>query len=156
MEPDAEEEIEEPSIFVVKTSIGYEKNVADYVYNKAKGEDVVYSVMFTPRLKGYLFVEAMDELKLKNAIKNIPHVRGLVKGSTDLPDIEHLLTPKPAIEGMAEGDIVEIVTGPFKGEKARVRHIEEAKEEITVELFESMVPIPITIKADSVRILERK
>ena len=58
--------------------------------------------------------------------------------------------------GIAEGDIVELIAGPFKGEKARVQRIDESKEEITVELFEAMVPIPVTVRGDNVRVLQKK
>jgi transcriptional antiterminator NusG len=51
---------------------------------------------------------------------------------------------------------VELVAGPFKGEKARVQKIDESKEEITVELFEATVPIPVTVRGDSVRVLEKE
>ena len=54
-----------------------------------------------------------------------------------------------------EGNIVEVIAGPFKGEKARVQRIDESKEEVTVELFEAMVPIPITVRGDHVSVLER-
>ena len=50
----------------------------------------------------------------------------------------------------------ELFAGPFKGEKARVQKIDEAKEEITVELFEAMVPIPITVRGDHVRVIEKE
>ncbi len=56
----------------------------------------------------------------------------------------------------AEGNIVEVIAGPFKGEKARVQRIDEGKEEVTVELFEAMVPIPITVRGDHVRVLEKE
>jgi transcriptional antiterminator NusG len=70
------------------------------------------------------------------------YVRGLVDGEKDieLKEIEHYLAPKPIVADITEGDIVEIINGPFKGEKARVRQIDTSKEEITVELFEAMKP----------------
>ena len=70
--------------------------------------------------------------------------------------IDHYLAPKPLVSGIMEGDVVELVAGPFKGEKARVQNIDEAKEEITVELFEAMVPIPVTVRGDHVRVLEKE
>ena len=73
-----------------------------------------------------------------------------------IAEIEHYLTPKPLVSGIVEGDIVELIAGPFKGEKARVQNIDEPKEEITVELFEALVPIPVTVKGDSVRVLEKE
>src|SRR2546427_265955 len=71
-------------------------------------------------------------------------------------DPEAFLTPKPIVSGIMEGDIVELVAGPFKGEKARVMKIDETKEEITVELFEAMVRIPVTVRGDSVRVLQKE
>jgi len=73
-----------------------------------------------------------------------------------LEEIEHYLTPKALVSGIVEGDIVELVAGPFKGEKARVQHIDEGKEEITVELFEALVPIPVTVKGDNVRVIGKE
>ena len=70
-------------------------------------------------------------------------------------EVEKVL-PEKVVIGIAEGDIVELVNGPFKGEKARVQKIEEVKEEITVELIEAMVPIPVTVKGDSVRVIEKE
>jgi len=34
--------------------------------------------------------------------------------------------------------------------------IDETKEEITVELFEAMVRIPVTVRGDSVRVLQKE
>ena len=52
--------------------------------------------------------------------------------------------------------LVEHVNGPFKGERARVQRIDQAKEEITVELVDAMVPIPVTVKGDSVKLIEKE
>ncbi len=144
------------SIFVVKTSIGHEKDVANAINNKSKEDGDVFALLFPTRLRGYLFVEAKDEAKLRDIIKGVSHVRGLLRGETPVSEIQHFFTPKPAVSHMSEGDIVEIVAGPFKGEKARLQSIDETKEEITIELFEAMVPIPVTIKADQVRVVEKR
>ena len=48
-------------------------------------------------------------------------------------------------------DIVEIITGPFKREQARISRIDKTKEEVVVELLEAAVPIPITLKMDAVK-----
>ena len=62
----------------------------------------------------------------------------------------------PGEHVILEGDLVELISGPFKGEKARVQQIDQTKEEITVELIEAMVPIPVTVKGDSVRVIEKE
>ena len=52
------------------------------------------------------------------------------------------------------GDIVEIISGPFKGSRAKIVTITMTREEITVELLDSRITIPIVIHADYVRKLE--
>ncbi len=145
------------SVLAVKTSIGHERAVADSIASRAKTRDIgVFSVLSPANLRGYVIVEAMNIDRLGEVVRGIKRARGLVDGETTFDEISHYLEPKPVVAGIAEGDIVELIAGPFKGEKARVQNIDESKEEITVELFEAMVPIPITVRGDSVRVLEKE
>lgn len=145
------------SMLAVKTSIGHEKAVADSIASRAKPKPSgVFAILSPATIRGYVFVEAMNTDGLRDLVKGVRRTRGIVKGETSFAEIEHFLTPKPIVSGIVEGDIVELIAGPFKGEKARVQQIDEAKEEITVELFEAMVPIPVTIRGDHVRVLEKE
>jgi transcription termination/antitermination protein NusG len=147
-----------PSIFAIKTQVGQERNVADLLYGKVrkmKGEPIV-SILAPQELRGYVFVEAFDDNLLKELIKPISYARSMLEGEVDFGEVEHFLTPVSAVAKIAEGDIVELVAGPFRGEKAKVTRIDDAKEEITVELFEALVPIPITVRGENVRVLKRK
>ncbi|MCD6461273.1 MAG: transcription elongation factor Spt5 [Thermoplasmata archaeon] len=145
--------------FLVKTALGQERDVVDAIGNRAIRSNVaVFAVLAPAKLRGYVFVEAMNKDRLKDVVRGIRKARGVVdRGDVSLTFEEILpyLTPKPLVSGIKEGDIVELVSGPFKGEKARVMSIDESREEITVELFEAMVPIPVTIRGDSVRVLEK-
>ena len=146
-----------PSVVAVKTSIGHERTVADSLAARAKEKDIgVFSILAPATIRGYVFVESMNPDRLDEAVRGIRRARGVAKGETSLSEIEHFLTPKPIVSGIMEGDIVELVAGPFKGEKARVQKIDEAREEITVELFEAMVPIPITVRGDHVRVIQKE
>jgi transcriptional antiterminator NusG len=145
------------SMLAVKTSIGHEKTVADSIASRAKPKPSgVFAILSPATIRGYVFVEAMNTDGLRELVKGVRRTRGIVKGETSFAEIEHFLTPKPIVSGIVEGDIVELIAGPFKGEKARVQQIDENKEEITVELFEAMVPIPVTIRGDHVRVLEKE
>lgn len=53
-------------------------------------------------------------------------------------------------------DIVEIISGPFKREQARITRIDKVKEEVVVELLGAAVPIPITVKMDAVKVIRRE
>ena len=154
------------AIYAVKTSIGHEKTVADGIAIKAKREKVeVYSILSPAPMKGYVYLEGVNPDRLTDLIKGVKRARGMVRarGSEDPKDsaipiaqIEHFLEPKPLVSGIVEGNIVEITQGPFKGEKARVTVIDEGKEEITVELIEAMISIPITVRGDAVRVIEKE
>lgn len=145
------------SILALKTQIGHEKAVADGVASKAKDtKGEIFAILSPTTLRGYVLVEAMNTDRLRDTVKGVKKARRFVDGETALDEIDHYLTPKPLVSGITEGDVVELVSGPFKGEKARVMQIDESKEEITVELFEAMVPIPVTIRGDHVRVIEKE
>ena len=146
----------EPNIFAIKTQVGQERNVADLIVAKAKKSKLpIFSVLAPQELRGYVFVEADDVQMLERTVKIISYARTLLTDPVPFSEIEHFLTPVSAVAKISEGDIVELVSGPFRGEKAKVTRIDDAKEEITVELFEAMVPIPVTVKGENVRVLKR-
>ncbi|MCG7843975.1 MAG: transcription elongation factor Spt5 [Methanomassiliicoccales archaeon] len=146
------------SILILKTSIGHERAVVDGVAGKVKtgGDKGIFALLAPGKLEGYVFMEAMNTDLVRETCRGVRKAKGLVEGETQLTEIEHFLTPKPLVSGISVGDVVELIAGPFKGEKARVQKIDESKEEITVELFEATVPIPVTVRGDSVRVLEKE
>ena len=54
------------------------------------------------------------------------------------------------------GDVVRIIAGPFKGEKAKVTRLNLQKAEVVLELLEAAVAIPITLGLDSVKVIGKK
>ncbi len=151
------DEKETTKIFSIKTQVGKEQNTADLLSSRSKRSDFeIVSILVTPELRGYIFVEGYDRERLKDVIKTISYARTVLDGDIPISQIEHFLVPTSAVAKIAEGDVVEMVAGPFRGETAKVTHIDDAKEEITVELFESVVPIPITVRGEQVRVVKRK
>lgn len=153
------EAIAQQSIMILKTQIDQEVTVARELTSKeekSKGSKDIYAILSPAGLRGYVFVEGMNTDRLREKTKDIKKARSFIGGETDIEEISPYLTPMSAVVGIVEGDIVELVNGPFKGEKARVQQIDQGKEEITVELIEAMVPIPVTVKGDSVRVIEKE
>lgn len=149
-------------ILVLKTQVGQERRVAEALGNKARRFGLpVLSLLAPAELRGYVFIETTDPIRLEKGVRGISYARALIKGPDGQPEIApfsqiaHFLTPVSAVAKIAEGDIVELVSGPFRGEKAKVTRVDDTKEEITVELIESMVPIPITVKGEHVRVLQK-
>ena len=153
-----EDEIEKKSkILSIKTQVGKEQNTADLFNSRANKKKVeIPSILVTPELRGYMFIEGYDRELIKDMIKTISYARNMLDGDIPIEQIEHFLVPASAVAKITEGDVVEMVSGPFRGETAKVTHIDDAKEEITVELFESVVPIPITVRGEQVRVIKRK
>lgn len=152
-----EEELPEVAIYALRTTIGQEKSTADMVMTRSKNFDLpVKSVLVPQGIRGYVFVEAQGRTAVEQARAGIKHAKGVIQGDVPFSELEHLLVPKPAVAGIEMGDIVELISGPFRGERARIIRIDEGKEEATVELFEATVPIPVTVRGDSVKIVERR
>ncbi|MFH1520485.1 MAG: transcription elongation factor Spt5 [Candidatus Micrarchaeota archaeon] len=144
-------------IHTIRVTSGQEKIIAEILTKKARAEKLdVFSIVHVENVKGYLFVEAPDENTVVKLVQKVKHVKGFLKRPLAVADIENLIkadTPPTTI--MENGDIIEMVSGPFKGERAKVLKIDEAKDEITVELVEVAVPIPVTVKTKMVKLFQK-
>ena len=144
-------------IFAVRTTTGQEKNVAESLASRAEKENLeVFSILATEDLKGYILIEAANKGALDDLVRKSFKVKGIVPGETSVSELDHLLTPTKIIEHIDKGDIVELVGGPFKGERARVTRVDKHKEEITLELIDAAVPIPITVGVEQVKIVSKQ
>ena len=146
-------------IFAIKTTSKQERTVADNILKaiETRATDIkVASIIAPNELRGYVLIETPEQRnRIEQLVELIAHARVVTRGETSLAEVGHFLIPKPVVAGIDEGTIVELIAGPFKGEKAVVKRVDSAKEEITVELYESVVPIPITVRGDNVRVVEK-
>lgn len=141
-------------LYAYRVTAGQESIVADLLYEKIRKNHLpVKSLIVSNHLKGYLIAEADNDVEAKRAITNVPHVKGMLKQTMKIGDITELLESKPVEIVINKGDLVEIVSGPFKGEKAKVVRLDKEKEDVTVELIEVAVPIPVTIKLGTIKVL---
>jgi len=142
-------------IYAIKTIIGRENVVLESMAGKAKAQGLLIKALAHPEeIRGYVFVEG--ELNdIETVIKEIPHARGLLRKSVSVKEIKRFLEPKKVEIKIYEGDIVEVIGGPFKGEKGKVTRFDKVKGEITMELIEVTVPIPITVNAGLVKVIKK-
>ncbi|NHI83452.1 MAG: transcription elongation factor Spt5 [Candidatus Thorarchaeota archaeon] len=115
----------------------------------------VMAILVPETLRGYVFLETLEFRDVELAISGVPHVRGRVGGKVSYEEIDKFLVPKPAAEGISISDVVEIISGPFKGERAKVARVDSAKEELILELLDSPHTIPIRVHADFAKIVEK-
>lgn len=143
-------------LFTIKTVVGRENIVIDSVATKARtgGLTQVKAFVHPEELKGYVFVEG-DIKEIEQAVQDIPHVRGLIKKPIRMDEVERYLQPKTVEVKLEVGNIVEVVGGPFKGEKGKVTRYDPEKREVTMELLEAAVPIPVTVSVEFIKVLEK-
>ena len=143
-------------IYTLKTTANREEQVLDFVVNNIKKKGLnVYSAFHPHGMRGYIFIESENKDEAQKSYQGVPYAKGLLRAPVSYQEIEHMLEQAKAQVNIQNKDIVEIISGPFKGEKARVTRIDQQKEEIVLELLESAVPIPITVKLESVKVIRR-
>lgn len=144
-------------IFPVRTTVGQESLVVDILSNKITTDELnIYSIAVIPGLKGYVLIEADNEVTVRRGITGTPHIKGsgIVKGAVKIDELSNLLEAKPLMKSIKIGMKIELISGPFKGEKARVLRVNDTKEEVTIELLEAAVRIPVTTKAETIKIIK--
>jgi transcription termination/antitermination protein NusG len=144
-------------IFALRTAANREDQVVDYLVSKLqKKAEGILAVMRPHGMRGYIFVEVTSKEDAENILSGVPYARGILPHEIPYPEIEHMLEQVKVEMNIQKSDIVEIISGPFKRENAKVVRVNKQKEEIVVELLEAAVPIPITVKMDAVKVIRRE
>jgi transcriptional antiterminator NusG len=140
----------------VKTTGGQERTVATFVANKAmQKKKPIYSILALDTWKGYVLFEAPNSQVVDESIQGFKHVRSKIPGMMQFQDIEKFLVTKSMVAELSDGDIVEIVAGPFKTMRAKIARIEAAKQEVTVVLLDTPYQLPVTVDAAYLKIVEK-
>ncbi len=142
-------------IYTVKTVVGRENIVAEAIASETKRENLnIQSVIHPEEIRGYIFVEG-DLRDIEKVLQIVPHVRGIIKKEIAIGEIKRFLQPRKVEVDIDVKDTVEVIGGPFKGEKGRVTRYDKTKREVTIELLDVAIPIPITVSVEFVKLLER-
>ena len=144
-------------IYGLRTTANREDQVMDFIISNAQRKKLdVYSIVRPHGMRGYIFVEAGSRSDAEQAAFNVPYARGILPKTVDYKEIEHMLEQVKFEMNIKKNDIVEIISGPFKREQAKITRIDKTKEDVVVELLEAAVPIPITVKMDAVKVIRRE
>jgi transcriptional antiterminator NusG len=144
-------------IFVVKVTTNKEEQALEFIAERVKRKSLnVFSVARPHGLRGYILLEADTRETAEEAAFDLPYVKSILAKTLEYSEITSLLEPAVAAVNIEKGDIVEIIAEPFKKEKAKVIRLDKTKEEAVVELLEAMVPIPITVKIDNIKVIRRE
>tara|TARA_Y100000310_G_scaffold342368_1_gene445350 strand:+ start:7576 stop:8040 length:465 start_codon:yes stop_codon:yes gene_type:complete len=144
-------------IFIIKVTTNKEERAVDMVAEKAQKKNLnVYSVSRPHGLRGYILLEAEERESAEEAVFNLPYVKGIIGKTISYEEIKNMVEPSAVTVSIKEGDIVEIIGSTLKGEKAKVSRIDKQKEEVVVTLLGAVVPLPVTIKLDNVKVIRRE
>ncbi|ERG93674.1 transcription elongation factor Spt5 [Haloquadratum walsbyi] len=134
------------AIYAVSTQSGAEESVADRI---AKTQSIhIHSILAPSQLNSYILVESDGLKPVKKAIKDIPKANKTLGGKTSLDEALSYLDTSSEVSNVSIGDTVDIIGGPYKGQQGRVKKINEDKNQLTVELQNETIPIPVAINSD--------
>lgn len=144
-------------IFIIKVTTNKEDKTVEMISARALKKKLnVFAVVRPHGLKGYIILEAADRDSAEEAAFNLPYVKGIIGKTVDYEEIRTMLEPKIEDYNIEIGDIIEMIGSTFKGEKAKVTRIDKAKGELVVSLLGASVPIPVTVKMDSIKVVRRE
>jgi transcription termination/antitermination protein NusG len=144
-------------IFIIKVTTNKEDRALELISAKVHKKELgVLSLARPHGLRGYIFLEAEDRDSAEEAAYNLPYVKGIIGKTVEYSEIKNMLEPVLEEINIEKGDIVEIIGEPFKKEKAKVIRIDKTKGEAVVTLLAAVVPIPVTVKLDNVKVVRRE
>jgi predicted cation transporter len=133
-----------PCLVLVKTSDGFEKEAAAELAGRAELRGArVWSVFIPEGVPGHVIVETDDPSEVAGLLVGARHARSLVKPAPGSPDLSGLVESRILETDPAEGQIVELVGGPFKGQTGKVASARQPDGAIRVELHESRFVVPV-------------
>ena len=144
-------------IFIIKVTTNKEDRALELISDKVHKKDLnVYSLARPHGLRGYIFLEAEDRDSAEEAAYNLPYVKGIIGKTVSYEEIKNMIEHVLEEINIEKGDVVEIIGEPFKKEKAKVVRIDKSKGEVVVTLLAAVVPIPVTVKLDNVKVIRRE
>ncbi|VVB83359.1 Transcription elongation factor Spt5 [uncultured archaeon] len=144
-------------IFIVKVTTNKEERVLDMISERAQKKGLnVFSVLRPHGLRGYVLMEAEDRESAEEAAFDLPYVKGIIGKTINYEEIKNMIEPSATTISIKEGDIVEMISEPFKKEKAKVIRIDKQKDEVVVSLLGAVVPLPVTVRLDNVKVIRRE
>ena len=144
-------------IFIIKVTTNKEDRAIEMIADRAVKKHInIYSVIRPHGLKGYVILEAVDRESAEEAAFNLPYVKGIIGKTVAYEEIKNMLEPKAEDFNIEVGDVIEMISEPFKGEKAKVTRVDLTKGDVVVSLLGASVPIPVTVKMDNVKVIRRE
>ena len=144
-------------IFIIKVTTNKEEKAVEMIAERVEKKALdTYAVLKPHGLRGYILLEAEDRESAEESVFNLPYVKGIIGKTIGYDEIKNMVEPSVENISIEEGDIVEMIGHTLKGEKAKVTRIDKQKGEVVVSLLGAVVPMPVSLKIDDVRVIRRE
>src|SRR3989338_4033015 len=109
-------------IYGLRTAANREDQVVDYLISKLQKDPTcgILAVIRAHGMRGYIFIEVTSKTEAEAALQGVPYARGLLPAEIPYQEIEHMLEQVKVEMNIRKNDIVEIISGAFKRENAKV------------------------------------
>ena len=112
-------------IFALRTTANREDQVVDFIATNIKKHGLkVYAIVRPHGMRSYIFLEAETKQDAQESFQGVPYAKSLLEAPINYSEIEPMLEQAKAQLNIQKGDIVEIISGPFKRENAKVTRID--------------------------------
>ena len=152
---------EDKCVFIgVRVIAGQEYNVAAIIRTRLelmeKDKRKYYnvpSIVVPPNVQGQVYLETPHSYVAIDLSTGIKQYRGLMMGKVPLTELMKMIKREIKVQ---INDVVEIITEPFRGFKAKVVDVDERNNTVKLLLFDTATNIPVTLPIKSVRVIEEK
>lgn len=142
--------------FCIRVTAGQEHNVAKVASLKIQARKYpIYSIIIPPSVKGIIIVESDNISNVKVVFQDIRHVKKIVFGTISMEEVVRMIEERRIEEEFKVGDIVEIISGPFRDMKAKISRIDLEKKEAVIEFLDASFTLPVTISTDVLRLVKK-
>ena len=144
-------------LWIIKVQTNKEDAAVEMISERSTKKKInIFSVLRPHGLRGYIVLESEDRETAEEAVYNLPYIKGIIGKTITYEEIKNMLEPSASTVSIEDADIVEIIGSTLKGEKAKVLRIDKQKEEVVVSLLGAVVPLPVTLKLDNVKVIRRE
>lgn len=136
------------SLFTVCTRSNQEINFAETLINE--GDDDIHAALSPNGINGYIFVEATSIDAIESIVNQYGKSYKILSGDVAFNEVKQFLSPPSDVDTYEVGDHVIITNGAYEGKEARLTHVNESTEKLTLELLNEVIQIPIELPGEHV------
>ncbi|OVA16081.1 Transcription elongation factor Spt5 [Macleaya cordata] len=131
--------VKDPKLWMVKCAIGHEREAAVCLMQKYidRGPEVQIrsAIALDHHLKGYIYVEADKEAHVREACKGLRNIYSMKVMLVPIKEMTDVLSVESKVVDLAEDTWVRMKIGTYKGDLAKVVHVDNVRQRVTVKLI---------------------